>query len=93
MDCYWAGGFPEDTHEPRDYEDIVEDPLGHPEMQRYNINRHEYSINICFVDLSVKRVGLKQLWELKWHRLFNTNCIPPSYDWPEWMKNCKDYPL
>jgi prepilin-type N-terminal cleavage/methylation domain-containing protein len=93
MDCYWAGGFPDDTHEPRDYENIVEDPLGQPEMQRYNINRHDYSINICFVDLSVKRAGLKQLWGLKWHRLFNTNCIPPSYDWPEWMKDCRDYEL
>lgn len=92
-DCYWAGGFPEDTHEPRDVENFVEDPLGQPEMKRYNINRHDYSINICFLDLSVKRVGLKQLWKLKWHRLFNTDCIPPNYNWPEWMDDCKDYPL
>jgi len=91
MDCAWAGGFPDDTHEPPEYEGDM--GLDQPEFRRYCINRHDYSINICFLDLSVKRVGLKQLWKLKWHRLFNTNCIPPSYDWPKWMDNCRDYPL
>jgi prepilin-type N-terminal cleavage/methylation domain-containing protein len=91
MDCAWAGGFPEDTHEPPQYEGQID--LGMEEIHRYCINRHDYSIDICFVDLSVKRVGLKQLWELKWHRLFNTNSIPPSYKWPKWMDDCRDYEL
>jgi len=46
---------------------------------------------------SVRKVGLKKLWALKWHRGFNTanhrtkaGGVLPS-DWPEWMRSFKDY--
>jgi prepilin-type processing-associated H-X9-DG protein len=56
------------------------------------INRHEGGINMVFMDWSTRKVGLKGLWTLKWHRQFNTgNCwtraggIEPE-DWPHWMR-------
>ena len=63
-------------------------PLG-VNMQGFCIDRHNGFINGLFVDFSVRSVGLKELWKLKWHREFDRNAEPPV--WPEWMKNFKDY--
>ena len=61
------------------------------------INRHDGGINGLFMDWSVRRVGLKELWTLKWQRNFNTagpwtkaGGVRPE-DWPEWMRKFKDY--
>jgi prepilin-type N-terminal cleavage/methylation domain-containing protein len=61
------------------------------------LNRHHHGINVLFLDWSVRKVGLKELWTLKWHRQFNTSgpwtkaggALPE--DWPEWMRQFKDY--
>lgn len=61
------------------------------------INRHDGYINVLFMDSSVRKVGLKELWTLKWNPNFNT--AGPwtsaggvqSSDWPDWMRNFKDY--
>jgi hypothetical protein len=46
---------------------------------------------------TVRKVGLKELWTLKWHRTFDTanawtgaGGVQPG-DWPEWMRSFKDY--
>jgi len=36
-------------------------------MQHFCINRHGGFINMLFADWTVRRVGLKELWTLKWH--------------------------
>jgi prepilin-type N-terminal cleavage/methylation domain-containing protein/prepilin-type processing-associated H-X9-DG protein len=61
------------------------------------INRHDDGVNCLFLDSSVRKVGLKELWTLKWHTSFNTNGpwttaggVKPE-DWPEWMRGFKDY--
>ncbi len=66
-------------------------------MARCCINRHNGAINSLFVDFSARKVGLKKLWTLKWHRTFNTEGPWTlaggvwSTDWPEWMRNFKDF--
>jgi prepilin-type processing-associated H-X9-DG protein len=66
-------------------------------MARCCINRHNGAVNCLFVDGSMRKVGLKELWTLKWHRLFDTTGpwtlaggVQPE-DWPEWMRPFKDY--
>ncbi|MBN1975237.1 MAG: type II secretion system protein [Sedimentisphaerales bacterium] len=61
------------------------------------INRHNEQVNSLFLDWSVRKVGLKELWKLKWHKDFNTNGpwtiaggVKPE-DWPAWMRGFKDY--
>jgi len=61
------------------------------------INRHNGGINVLFIDWSVRKVGLKELWTLKWHREYDTagpwtrrGGVQPE-DWPEWMRGFKDY--
>ncbi len=61
------------------------------------INRHNGAVNGLFLDLSVRRVGLKELWTLKWHKRFNVGGpwtkaggVQPE-DWPMWMRRFQDY--
>ncbi|MHC4575069.1 MAG: type II secretion system protein [Planctomycetota bacterium] len=60
------------------------------EMQYVCLNRHNEHVNMVFLDYAVRRVGLKELWELKWHRNWNPNHDPPPV-WPSWMQHMKDY--
>jgi len=61
------------------------------------INRHNGHVNGVFLDWSVRRIGLKELWTLKWNMQFDTanewtkaGGVQPS-DWPQWMRSFKDY--
>ncbi len=59
------------------------------EMHHFCIDRHKESINCVFLDWTVRKVGLKELWKLKWHRQFDTSGYPGI--WPEWKRQFKDY--
>lgn len=61
------------------------------------INRHNGGVNALFMDWSVRKVGLKELWTFQWHRDYDTagpwttaGNVQPS-DWPAWMRSFKDY--
>jgi prepilin-type processing-associated H-X9-DG protein len=61
------------------------------------MNRHDGYVNGLFLDWSVRKVGLKELWTLKWNRRSDTHNawtkaggVAPE-DWPEWMRGFKDY--
>jgi prepilin-type N-terminal cleavage/methylation domain-containing protein len=66
-------------------------------MARCCINRHDGYVGCVFLDFSTRKVGLKELWTLKWHKSFNT--MGPwtlaggvqASDWPEWIRPMKDY--
>ena len=71
------------------------EPLGGEED--FCINRHDGNINSLFMDWSVRRIGLKELWTLKWNDRSDTagpwtraGGVQPD-DWPEWMRSFKDY--
>jgi len=61
------------------------------------INRHNGGVNGMFLDWSVRKVGLKEHWTLKWYPDYNTagpwtkaGGVQPE-DWPQWMRKFKDY--
>jgi len=109
-DAMWRGGGPFDG--TRDHpEDIPNrgNPPSEPdewtgysaEMKHFCIDRHRNGrVNHLFLDWSVRTVGLKELWTLKWHKEFNT-----AGPWTRaggatrstwqthapWMVNFKDY--
>ena len=88
MDCFWCEGFPHHTDQPIEYPtEWVGDPSSY--MQRFCVDRHHHSLNVVFFDLSVRNLGLKGLWKIKWSPDYNINT--PSPVWPEWMRNFKDY--
>ena len=66
-------------------------------MGHFCVNRHDGYENCLFMDWSARRIGVKELWTLKWQRQFNTRDrwtkaggIQPE-SWPEWMRRFKDY--
>ncbi len=72
-------------------------PLIEEEETSCCINRHNGGVNSLFMDWSVRKVGLKELWKLKWHEEYNTNG-PYTLaggvtleKWPLWMRGFKDY--
>jgi prepilin-type N-terminal cleavage/methylation domain-containing protein len=66
-------------------------------MARFCINRHRGFTSCVFLDFSARKVGLKELWTLKWSRTFNTAGIwtkaggVQGSDWPVWIRKYPDY--
>lgn len=67
------------------------------QIARFCLDRHNGYANGLFLDWSVRKIGIKELWTLKWHRNYNTagpwtktGGVNPG-DWPEWMRCFKDY--
>jgi prepilin-type N-terminal cleavage/methylation domain-containing protein/prepilin-type processing-associated H-X9-DG protein len=54
--------------------------------------RHNDGIHMVFLDGSLRRVGIKELWTLKWNKTFNTEntCTQPSYAWPKWIAKLRN---
>jgi len=100
LDCAGESSLPSPRSDPPTYEDDVS--IGPHDGYRANmkwfcINRHGGGVNSLFLDWSVRKVGLKELWTLKWHSEFYTandwtraGGVQPE-DWPQWMRNFKDY--
>ena len=98
LDSSFFGSDPYHTDQPPEYDGNVMVEFNQNEMKRFCLNRHQNgTINGAFVDWSVREIGLKELWKLKWHREFDINGpwtkagnVIPS-DWPLWMRGLKDY--
>lgn len=88
MPCYHGGGCPDYRDEPPQYSGEAWAGGHNDEMKRFCLDRHDGFVNSVFMDWSVRRVGLKELWRLKWHRSFDTTYPPPN--WPDWMKHLKE---
>jgi len=90
MDCSFFSVNPFYYNYPPQYEaDVVTDSGAGGEMKRFCVNRHNGVVNGLFLDFSVRTVGLKELWKLKWHRQWPLDEAPPV--WPDWMRTFKDY--
>jgi prepilin-type N-terminal cleavage/methylation domain-containing protein/prepilin-type processing-associated H-X9-DG protein len=100
MDCSWYGAGPLHYDNPPEYDGHTQSGTGDwrgDNMRRVCLNRHNAATNIAFLDFSVRRIGLKELWTLKWNRNFDTislwtkaGGVLPS-DWPQWMRSFKEY--
>jgi len=92
---WWVDGWPRDADVPCPQGDTTP-TLSSDEMQRLCVNRHGGAQFCLFADWSVRKVALKQLWTLKWHRTFNTNNKwtkaggVTDDQWPQWMAGMKD---
>jgi len=91
LDCRAPWSLPDNFFPP------PRSPGGGLGVAPFCIDRHRQYVNGLFLDWSVRRVGLKELWTLKWNMQFNTanewtkaGGVQPE-DWPEWMQGFKDY--
>jgi prepilin-type N-terminal cleavage/methylation domain-containing protein len=94
LDSRYAHGFPLEVDLPPVHEDSA---LTNSQMGYFAIDRHHAGINGLFMDWSVRKVGLKELWTLKWCPDFHIDGpwtkaggVQPD-QWPPWMRGFKDY--
>ncbi|UCC23430.1 MAG: hypothetical protein JSW23_05095, partial [Planctomycetota bacterium] len=91
-DCIYVDGFPLHVDEPPEYPDQYDGGSGcwaTNAMKIFCLDRHSGDINGLFTDMSVREIGLKELWRLKWNRGFKTSEPPPV--WPRWMAKYPEY--
>ncbi len=97
-DGFWrVDGQPYPTDRPPSYEGEKRSGTATDEIRIFCINRHDGAVNVLFMDWTTRKVGLKELWTLKWHR--NASIAGPwtkggmvrAEDWPQWMRNMRDY--
>ena len=98
-DSTWHDAWPRDVDTPALTPDAfgIGDRGTTGEINHFCINRHDGFAGMLFMDWSARRVGLKELWTLKWHRAFNTmgawtkaGGARPE-DWPVWMRRFKEF--
>jgi prepilin-type N-terminal cleavage/methylation domain-containing protein len=97
LDAWWFDGWAEPRNAPLEFEDIYLSGNSMEAIGDFCVNRHDGFLNGLFLDFSVRKIGIKELWTLKWHRMFDTcelwtlcGGVEPD-DWPPWMQNFKDY--
>ncbi len=91
--AWYPIAWPEPHDEPPDYNGEY---IGGAQdsMNRLCMDRHGGGFtNVLFMDWSVKKVGLKELWGLRWHRNYDVQGpytlgggMTPG-EWPVWMKD------
>jgi prepilin-type N-terminal cleavage/methylation domain-containing protein/prepilin-type processing-associated H-X9-DG protein len=101
LDAAWIDGWPIHTDDPPPFEFVEQAGLSVSRdvssMARFCVNRHNQHMNAVFLDWSVRRLGLKELWTLRWNRMFNTcgtwtKCGGCKHEmWPEWMRGMPEY--
>ena len=98
LDAPWIDCWPLHYDEPAAYDDQQWQQGSH--MARFMKNRHNEGIQAVFVDYSVRWIGLKGMYTLKWNREFNVSNIytlaggADRSIWlsqAEWMVSFKDY--
>ena len=96
LDCFWYDVWAHSIDVPPQTETNVIG-AGSNEMRRVCLNRHNYAVNGVFLDWSVRKIDLKELWTLKWHKQYNTRDVwtlaggVTEDRWPEWMQGLKAY--
>jgi len=91
LDSLWIDSWPRHNNIPPPAPDW--DSYDISSMGRFCIDRHNAYINACFLDYSVRKVGLKELWKLEWHRGWQQNAPSPT-EWDDsdhWMFGMPDY--
>ena len=94
LECHrWGGGPLQDDdpmpQRPQTYSELESYSLGNNQMNRFNLNRHQFKTNLVYVDGSARSVRLRDLWKLKWFKSYNGHAAysrVESAGWPDWMK-------
>lgn len=98
LDCVFMDSDPWPFSRPPEFEDDITGPH---DMKYFCINRHDGGINSLFMDWSARKVGLKELWTLRWDPHYPASMLNhcpwtvaggvQPQDWPKWMRGFKEY--
>jgi len=91
LDAMWRGGgpyweFTKAIYPPRKNGQWIDYDC---EMMHFALDRHLRGVNGLFMDFSVRKVPVRELWELKWHRTFDTKKVLEQDDswWGPWLRD------
>jgi len=90
----WMGSFVDSDHHGPVRAPNYSGGVGGGLIDRYMMDRHNGYVGGVFCDLSARKVGMKELFTLKWHRRYDTRKWYNEQEalrWPEWMAQYKDY--
>ncbi len=96
LDCYFWCGWPDADDTPPEYVDWQE-RSDENAMNRYCLDRHDGAVNAIFMDFTCRKVGLKELWTLNWHKGFDRGNRwtkaggATAASWPEWMAQLQEF--
>jgi prepilin-type N-terminal cleavage/methylation domain-containing protein len=86
-DCMWDGTAPmhTDTPPPRKGVQVTG---ANGDLSNFCIPRHsgKRPVDMSFADSSVRIVGLRELWRLKWSQAFDITYMDRLNTWPAWMR-------
>jgi hypothetical protein len=96
LDAQYYTSYPWWSNEPPEYEGARWRSGATDAMGIYCIPRHYGAINGLFLDFSARKIGLKELWLLKWCRNYDVAYARQNEpDWERtgtgWMVPLKDY--
>lgn len=100
LDGKWPSAWVDDTDVPSGFTSGGVEPqmpwsADTNNMDRVCTDRHYGYVVSLFADGSSRKIGLKELWMLKWHKNFDTHnnwaTDQSGKNWPDWMSDCKDY--
>jgi len=96
LDSIWPTGAPWWTETPPEYPGMKPGSGSiFDSMSFFCIPRHYGAINGLFMDFSARKIGLKELWLLKWARTYDlAQARENEPDWTigtSWMIHLKDY--
>jgi len=99
LDCaLWAGNPTYLDSPPQIEAEAATNPsISNNSMRPFCIPRHGGFVNAAFMDWSLRKVGIKELWTLDWSPDFKTQGPwtraggVTADRWPHWMQRFKDY--
>ncbi len=92
FDCAQPYVTPFPTDQPPEYDwPHPIPPTSTSEMHYCCINRHsQATVNCLFLDFSARKVGLKELWKLRWNSEWDESGLVIPV-WPKWMMPLRGY--
>ncbi len=88
-DAMWRGGGPYDYNNPPSFNGEWVGYAGG--MHHFALDRHHGGVNFTFMDGSARTIGVRGLWNLKWHKKFRIG-TRIGYYWPEWIEKLPQLP-
>ncbi|UCE98564.1 MAG: type II secretion system protein [Planctomycetota bacterium] len=80
-DQAWGEAFDKIPLYPGEFEGFTGDDLAH-----FVVLRHDGWLNMLFMDYTVRKIHIKDLWPLNWNRMTDTEEAPLVEDYPLWLK-------
>ena len=84
LDSMWRGGDPRETNSPPAFNGEWIEGSHDDDMHYFAIERHAKGVNILFFDGSVRYSRAKDLWQLPWHKNWDSSAAA-TVPFPGWM--------